>query len=173
MKLRSIAIAVAAVSMIAAAVCVGGLRVNTTSSLPKGFYAIVDAPLQVGSVVLVCPPPSRVSEEARARGYVGFSADCPEQFQRLIKRVVGTPGMTISTSENGLLVIDGRAQPSSSVKPMDKAGRPLTAFFTRPATLGNSQYLVLGDTEKSFDSRYFGPVEQGSIRAVMQPVFTF
>lgn len=173
MKLRSIAIAVASVAMIAAAVFFSGLRVNTTSSLPKGVYAIVDGPLQVGSVVLVCPPPSRVSEEARARGYVGFSADCPEQFQRLIKRVVGTPGMTISTAANGLLVIDGREQPSSSVKPMDRAGRPLAAFFTHPATLGHSQYLVLGDTEKSFDSRYFGPVEQGSIRAVMQPVFTF
>lgn len=173
MKLRSIAIGVAVVAAVSAVVGFSGLRLNTTSSLPKGVYVIVDAPLQVGSVVLVCPPLGKVSEEARARGYVGFSADCPEQFQRLIKRVVGTPGMTVSTAASGLLVIDGRELPSSSVKPTDSAGRPLTAYFALPATLSHSQYLVLGDTEKSFDSRYFGPVERGSIRAVMQPVFTF
>lgn len=173
MKGRSLAIAVAAVAAVAGAFALAGFRINTTSSLPRGLYITVDEPVQIGAVVLVCPPVSSATEEARARGYVGFSADCPERFQRLIKRVVGTPGMVVNIASDGRLAVDGREQANSLARTADGYGRPLSAFFSSSRTLAEGEYLVLGDTEKSFDGRYFGPVDRGAIRSVMRPVFTF
>jgi type IV secretory pathway protease TraF len=40
-------------------------------------------------------------------------------------------------------------------------------------TLGAAQVLLMSDySPKSFDGRYFGPVEKTGIKGVLRPVFT-
>lgn len=149
-----------------------GLRVNTTHSLPVGFYLDIDAPIERGSIVLACPPAGLATSAAQERGYIGSSIGCPDNTQRLIKRVVGETGDLVSPTEDGL-TINGQLIPNSKLIQADSEGRSLPVFFTRPTVLSPGQVLLMGDTAISFDSRYFGPVERYQIRAVLRPLWTW
>lgn len=149
-----------------------GVRFNTTNSLPRGLYLVVAEPVQAGAIVLACPPEGAISQAALRRGYLGVSPDCPGQLQRLIKRVVGTPGDEISAAASGELQVNGRTLQNSAPLREDLHGRPLAPYFTHSEVLQAGEFLVMGDTAKSFDGRYFGPIQQSHIRAVMRPIWT-
>ncbi|MFZ4699192.1 MAG: S26 family signal peptidase [Candidatus Methylumidiphilus sp.] len=52
--------------------------------------------------------------------------------------------------------------------------RPSSHYREAACTLGAAQVLLMSDyNPKSFDGRYFGPVEQTGIKGVLRPVFTF
>ncbi|WP_036993417.1 conjugative transfer signal peptidase TraF [Metapseudomonas furukawaii] len=149
-----------------------GLRVNTTHSLPVGFYRVVQEPVAPGAVVLACPPVSAATSAAQQRGYLGASWDCPGNYQRVIKRVAGLQGATVENGALGLRV-NGQLLPNSKAVAADSRGRALLPFFEAPVTLAPGQVLIVGDTANSFDSRYFGPIEHSQIRAVLRPVWTW
>jgi signal peptidase I len=101
------------------------------------------SPLQRGDVVVLDPPSS---------AYQGSSPG-PE-----IKRIVGLPGETISSSDNTVF-INGR----SLTEPYLTSGAVLTApIVTQVIPVG--QYFVLGDNRAdSADSRFFGPIPSASV----------
>jgi len=114
----------------------------------------------------------------------------PRDGTRLVKRVVGLPGDTIELRRNNL-IINGEPvgyQPIAEsllrdVSPMDRASHVFASEqLTRqahavagypaanamrdfgPVRVPDSHYFMMGDNrDDSFDSRYFGPVERGSI----------
>jgi len=53
----------------------------------------------------------------------------------------------------------------------DRMGRALPTW-SGCVTLTQDQFVVLGETEDSFDSRYFGVVDASDIEGVWRPLFT-
>ncbi len=149
----------------------GGLYINTTSSLPVGLYRIVDEPVSKGAYVAFCPPQSEVFELAVIRGYIN-SGDCPGGYGQLLKRVHAVAGDTVVIDETGITV-NGQCLPNSVPLSIDAYGAILPQYRF-DAVLGESEYLLLSDLNPhSFDARYFGVIDRAQIVHVVRPVVTF
>jgi len=149
-----------------------GLRVNTTPSIPVGFYRMTDAPVSKGEYVILCPPQSALFDEAKRRGYIG-AGFCPGDYGYMMKRVVAVGGDRVASSEDGIIVNSELLLASVPLK-ADKAGRMMPRHAFYDYTLGQSELLLMSDMSgTSFDGRYFGPVEAGQVRGVVRPIITF
>lgn len=119
----------------------------------------MDPNFQTGEVVLV----QRFNFDAHTirRGDVvaaRFPAD--PNYTRLIKRVVGLPGDTISAA-NGQISVDGQILNEAAYTPI--YGMPPYTEITN-ITLKDGQYFLSGDNRPgSSDSRLWGPVEASDI----------
>ncbi len=79
------------------------------------------------------------------------------QIKDLIKRVIALPGETVE-ARDGVVLIDG--QPL--LEPY--LGPGITTGPIEPITIPPDHYWVMGDNRgNSKDSRFFGPIEEGSI----------
>jgi type IV secretory pathway protease TraF len=83
----------------------------------------------------------------------------------VLKRVAALPGDRVVVSPLGLTV-DGRRLLHSSRRRRDTAGRPLPAvpqgeYRVAPGTL----WIYSDHTNRSWDSRYFGPVPLAGVRS--------
>jgi conjugative transfer signal peptidase TraF len=141
-----------------------GLRLNLTGSLPVGLYRVSAAAPVREAIVLTCLPPS-VAAFARARGYVPSGGACPGGALPVGKPIRAIAGDTVTVTPTGLLV-NGRPVPNSRALAADRQGRPLPRlavrrYVVRPGTV----WVVSSYSRFSFDSRYFGAVETGQIRA--------
>lgn len=149
-----------------------GARINTTRSIPLGLYWQVNAPVEKGAFVILCPPPNALFMEARARGYIGVGS-CPGNFGRLMKRIVAAPGDVVRVAADGVYV-NGLRLPHSVPMTMDGGGRPLWRYAQSPQALGATQLMLMGDINpKSFDGRYFGPLQRAQIQGVIAPILTW
>ncbi len=122
------------------------LVVNESPSLPRGLYRLSTAPIERGSIVALIPPPV-------AKAYLeglGAPADA-----RLLKRVVAIEGDLVCKREAGLEV----RSVTLAVARRDRQGQPLPSW-RECRRLTPDEFLVLGDSSHSFDSRYFGPVRR-------------
>ena len=106
-----------------------------------------------GDLVWIEPP-----EEARRTG-------------RLILRVAGLPGETVSFGQGGELLIQGeiRSEEPFQGKNYTKGKDPL-----EPTTLGERDYYLLGDEPSlAKDSRNWGPIQtkyfRGTVRSIIFP----
>ena len=148
-----------------------GIRVNTSPSIPLGFYGISAEPVVRGAYVLVCPPAWDVFEEARSRGYIG-AGPCPGGYGYLMKRVLGVSGDDIAVADEGVF-INGHLQPRSTLRTRDGAGRPLPKI-THRYRLADADLLLMSEaSETAFDGRYFGPVPRANVEAVIRPILTW
>lgn len=129
-------------------------------SLPEGLYVVSDADsLSVGIPVLLCIPGSG-GAMALSRGYVTTTwmnrLRCAEDEAPMIKMLAALPGDHVLV-EPHRVQIDQRSWIKVPMANEDSNGRQL-----KPA-LGNFQltsdecYALNLWSEKSFDSRYFGP----------------
>ena len=170
----SVGTAVAGVSLLllGAIVYASGVRLNSTRSIPLGVYWLTSDPVAKGAYVLFCPPQAAVFDEAKARGYIG-AGFCPGDYGYLMKRVLAAKGDAVSIAEEGVRV-NGELLPFSAPIPADPAGRPLPRFAADRFTLSASELLLMSDVSgKSFDGRYFGPIDRSQIKGVIRPVFTW
>ena len=148
-----------------------GARFNLTASLPKGLYWVIDRPIARDAYVMFCPPSSGAFVASQKRGYVG-TGYCPNGYAPLLKKVSGVGGDNVSVGKDAI-AINGRVLPLSARSAVDGAGRPLPQPFDR-YVLNDAQLWVMSDTNpKSFDSRYFGPIEKQWVTAVVRPVMTW
>ncbi len=141
-----------------------GLRLNLTSSLPIGVYlASGSAPVR-GTLVLACLPP-RVAAFARARGYVPRGGECPGGTVPVGKPVAAVKGDTVTVTPSGLFV-NSVTVPNSEPLRSDRKGRPLPRLAAGRYVVGPGEFWVLSSYSRlSFDSRYFGAVSVGQVRA--------
>lgn len=81
--------------------------------------------------------------------------------ERYIKRVIGTPGDTITLTANSVAVNGVTLnEPYIAPIPLGETENPEPARIT----LGPDQYFVMGDNRaNSQDSRYFGPITRADI----------
>lgn len=160
--------AVGGVCLVALLFHVFGVVINTTPSLPLGFYARTDSTLVRGALVLVCPSPTPLIAEAQARGYLD-AGYCPGGHGYLMKRIWGLPGDAVEVRDEGVWV-NGERVPNSTPIAADLAGRALPRYRAE-LVLPTQQYLVLSEHHaRSFDARYFGPIARAQIVAVIRPL---
>jgi conjugative transfer signal peptidase TraF len=168
-RLKAPALALALTSLAAFGLCAwGGLRLNSTGSLPLGLYRVSTA--ADANLVEFCPtePYSRLSVVRQYRN----PGNCPDGDSPLLKPIVALPGDTIVLSKSGLQV-NGLLLRNTAPRSHDSAGRPLPhypfgTYRVSPGTIWvASTYHPL-----SFDSRYFGPISTTIVRHRLKPFLT-
>ncbi|SEQ47074.1 conjugative transfer signal peptidase TraF [Nitrosomonas ureae] len=150
---------------------ISGIYINTTPSLPVGFYKVVDEPIVSGAYVAFCPPQNEVFDMARDRSYIN-QGNCPGGYGLLLKRVFAQPGDTVFIDQAGIFV-NGEHLPNSAQLTSDAEGQPLPQYRLK-AVLDDSEYLLLSDLNpQSFDARYFGLIARVQVQQVVRPIFTW
>ena len=149
----------------------GGLRLNLSSSMPIGLYITARGHPARGSIVLVCLRMD-VAQLAMTRGYVPRGGSCPGGAMPIGKPVLGVPGDTIVVTNAGL-VLNGARVANSEALPADRRGRRLPLLPPGQRVVAHNEYWVMSDySPYSFDSRYFGPVVAGEVRAHVRELWT-
>ncbi|WP_228892997.1 conjugative transfer signal peptidase TraF [Pseudoduganella aquatica] len=149
-----------------------GARVNTTLSIPVGLYWRVSEPVEKGAYVMFCPPPVEVFDQAKRRGYLG-AGFCPGGYGYIMKQVAGVTDDQVEIGNDGVR-INGRLLDMSAPLQADAGGRTMPRFQADRYVLSEHQLLLMGDSNpRSFDARYFGPVQRGQVKDVVTPVFTW
>jgi len=153
-------------SVVAYALC---LRVNTTRSLPLGFYVVTnDADCEL---IEFCPD-GKAAEESKTRGYRN-SGSCPDGGEPLIKPVIAQQGDLVEMSAEGISV-NGKLLKNTAPLRMDAAGRLLKSWKFGPYRVASGEVWVASTYNYgSYDSRYFGPIRIASIRNRLRPIWIF
>ena len=136
------------------------LVVNLTASMPRGLYLLSrDRSPREHEIVVVRLSPA-ANAIAVSRGYL--AAHHP-----VLKRVAGVAGDRICRF-GGAVSING--QPAAIARARDRTDRALPRWHgclhLRPR-----QLFVLGAAAGSFDSRYFGVIDQSAIVGIAHPVW--
>lgn len=133
------------------------LLYNHSPSIPVGLYVRSGDPIERGAIATVRA--AEVAEDyARER-------DFADEGDRFIKRVVATTGDTVC-AERDLLSLNGAV--IAHRQELDSSGRALPRWFGC-RTLLQHEFLLLGDTEDSFDGRYWGVVHASQVEGVWRP----
>jgi conjugative transfer signal peptidase TraF len=147
-----------------------GLRLNASASMPPGIYRVaVVSPREIhrGMLVAVCAP-SGAAQLGRRRGYVS-SGECAENSEPLLKTVAAVAGDDIAISPSGVSV-NGRLLRDSKPLAFDHAGRPLVSWPPGHFRTSRGAIWLHADHERSWDSRYWGPVPARNVLAKAVPV---
>lgn len=82
-------------------------------------------------------------------------AYCDQSGNQLVGRVVALPGNTVEVTAEGVLRVNGTAQPSTT----GETTQPVQGGPAYPLVLGEDEYFILGDSRlRATDSRTVGPV---------------
>jgi conjugative transfer signal peptidase TraF len=145
-----------------------GIRINSSPSLPLGLYAAgMDAQMDL---IEFCPAEPFASF-AIIRGYRD-GGNCFDGAAPLLKPVVAHPGDVVELSERGIAV-NGELLPKTGPLDRDSKGRRLQHWpFGRYRVSAGTFWVASSYNARSFDSRYFGPVDQRLIRDHFRPLLT-
>lgn len=133
---------------------------NFTESVPVGLYSVAQRTPSKGDVVVIAP-------EGRAGDVLRTFGALP-QGHLLLKQLAAAPGDTVCRN-NMMISINGAV--AAIARPRARDGRVLPAWSGCRGLLPGEVFL-LAPHPASFDSRYFGPVEDSQIVGVAHPVFT-
>lgn len=138
----------------------GQIHIPATSSVPFDLYLETSGNPETGDYVLVRVPDT-AARFARERGYwSGTSA--------WIKRIAAKTGDQVCI-EQGYVFINGRN--AATILTTDTQGRKLE-HTPICRTLNDTEFYILGRSDHSYDSRYFGPVPTSSIVSTLRPAFS-
>ncbi len=124
---------------------------NASKSVPLGWYYVTKRQPEIGEIAVIAPA-DWVQIYASSRGYL-------HQDVWLLKPIFAVQSSIICRFGSHVFV-DGKHVANAKI--MDKKHRFLPVWKgCKPLT--STQYFVLGRHRDSFDSRYFGTIEQGQI----------
>ncbi|MBO8093710.1 MAG: S26 family signal peptidase [Prosthecochloris sp.] len=135
---------------------------NTTDSLPHGFYAVRPVSAVNYGDLAVFRVPAHVSGLVAGRGWLredGF----------MVKEVAGMAGDRVCTA-GGIFSVRGREY--GRVLHRDSLGRALPVYQFC-GVLRKGVVVVGHNGERSFDSRYFGPVAEDDFIGVARPLWVY
>jgi signal peptidase I len=148
-----------------------GVAIGVRAFVVQTFYipsASMEPTLMIGDRIIVDKLSYRLHDVHRG-DVVVFGRPPGEQaaldIKDLVKRVIGLPGETISSSGN-TVYIDGRPLKEPWLAPNTVLGQPITTYH-----IPKGDYFVMGDNRSnSQDSRFFGPIPRSLIvgRVVMR-----
>jgi conjugative transfer signal peptidase TraF len=154
-----------------------GFRLNVTPSVPVGIYRVTTDPTDY---VTFCLSSSRDEPAQRYFTRLAIERDylppgtCPNGFMPLFKRIVARPGDQVSAATEGIRV-NGFLLPHTAPLLFDTRHRPLCRIVTAPSyCLKPGKFWVASsDDVHSFDSRYYGPINESQILEHMRPVYVW
>jgi conjugative transfer signal peptidase TraF len=149
-----------------------GLRLNVTGSMPMGLYRIVESgprAIHRGSVVAVCAP-AAAAEVGRRRGYLSVGP-CSHDSELLLKMVVGVAGDDVTLTSDAAFV-NGCPLPNGRPLALDRSSRRVVHWRFGRSRVPPSKIWVYADNERSWDSRYWGPVSVQNVVAIAAPLLT-
>ena len=162
---------------------------NISKSLPIGIYQkLEDKNFQKGDLVILDIPKERM-DFMISRGYIDGN-----MLKTMLKRIEGVEGETfkvlsidelknsqlnkniefssidIPKSSKKLLVKENKIL--GSISNFDSRGRQLPQIKS-PLILNRDEFFVMGESDNSFDSRYFGKIKKEEILYKVKPILTF
>ena len=158
------------------AVCAVPLRhpwmYNGSSSMPVGLYELwpVDRPARPGDTLVICAPDD-VARLGAARGYLE-PGPCFAHTAPLIKLVAAVTGDVVDLGDRSIAV-NGRCLGAGAGTTFahDSRGGKLPRVRRGRYRLGPHDVWVWAPAERSFDSRYFGPLDVRGATAFASAVF--
>jgi conjugative transfer signal peptidase TraF len=145
-----------------------GIRVNASASLPIGLYRI--SADESARLVEFCPA-EPFGSLSSSRGYRA-QGDCPDGAEPLMKPIVAVSGDIVRLSTSGVAV-NGHLLRNSAPRAVDTKNRPLQHWpFGTYAVAPGTVWVISSYNARSFDSRYFGPVNISAIRSRLRPLLT-
>ena len=155
--------------VLALAAARAGLRFNDSPSMPTGLYVRTSSESSASLVVFCLAEPfARLSVE---RGYRS-RGNCGDSAEPLAKPIVARPGDVVELSATGIAV-NGRLLQNTPPWATDAVGRPLPHWpFGRYIVAPGTVWVASTYSPRSFDSRYFGPVEASQVREHVRPLLT-
>jgi conjugative transfer signal peptidase TraF len=146
-----------------------GLRFNDSPSMPTGLY--VRTPSDPSASLIVFCPAEPFAHLSAERGYRS-RGNCPDGAEPLAKPIAARPGDIVKLSATGMAV-NSRLLPNTAPLVTDTAGRPLPHWpFGRYVVAPGAVWVASSYNSRSFDSRYFGPVEASEVREHVRPLLT-
>jgi conjugative transfer signal peptidase TraF len=149
------------------------LRIALTDSACRpGIYRTVHRAISRGDLVLACLP-SALARLAQARGYLARGPGCGDGIEPVGKRIGALPGDTVQITRD-FVAVNGHRLENSATLSRDSRGRSLTHVVPGRYPVRRDHVWLFGTTDaRSWDSRYFGPVPIGSVRAQLEPLITW
>ena len=161
-------IAFLGLSSVGVVAALAGVRINTSYSLPIGFY--VRTTNSQAPLIEFCPI-EPFAHESSVRGYRTNGTACPDGGVPLLKPVVAVPGDRVVLSAGGITV-NGRPLPHTARLGRDAKGRLLRAWPFGSYVVGAETVWVASTYNRgSYDSRYMGPINLTQIRARLRPLW--
>lgn len=158
-QIITLAVGAVAIAMIAVSELHRGdvVLFNATPSVPTGLYVRADAPVREGAFVTV--------RAADVAGAYASLRDFTDDGDRFIKRVAARAGVRVCAEGESVAVGDI----TYARQRRDSAGRTLPTW-EGCHVLHVGEVFLMGDTPDSFDSRYFGVVNEDAIEGVWRPL---
>jgi conjugative transfer signal peptidase TraF len=157
-----------------------GLLFNVSRSAPRGIYHSIPKPTfwthkgntAEETYVFFCPGQQWPGFRDNPNYRKGWTGNCPDGYQALIKPVAAWPGDTVTVTPLGVAV-NGAFIHNSMALPKDRNGKELHHHAFGNYKVGEGQIWVVSSySPKSFDSRYFGPIPISAVQAWAKPLFT-
>lgn len=144
------------------------LHMNFSNSVPVGLYR--EASERAASYAGICLP-TEIVQHAIHAGLAMEHGTCPGGFEPILKPLFeATETSPIRYDQNGFSIA-GRLLPNTAPKSCSRLGTPLVhAPF---GIYRSGLWAISAFNSSSFDSRYFGPVDPGSIQFRAKPFLTF
>jgi conjugative transfer signal peptidase TraF len=161
---------VGAIVLMVHAIAAIDLRFNFTPSMPLGIYRLTPpskSGVERGSFVAVCAP-HVAAEFGRRRGYLA-TGRCPTATEPLLKVVAALANDSVTLSASGVAVNECLL-PHSRALSHDTAGRRLSPWPQGHFQLGRGELWLYAPTDRSWDSRYWGPASLADIFGTAVPV---
>lgn len=147
------------------------IRINYTDSMLKGIYYVTDKEPSNNDIVLVCLPDS-IAKFGLSRNYLRRGV-CQNGSRPILKRVIASVGDLVEAQEHGIRV-NGVDINASKILTQDTQHRPLISVLGKTFLLEENEIWLFGEnSNNSWDSRYYGPIDIKYVHHVMLPLFTW
>ena len=147
------------------------VRVNWTSSMPRGLYSI-DASIADRDAWVAACLPDAIAAIGAERGYLP-AGSCPNGRSPVAKQLVALAGDAVEITPDSMSV-NGLIRARAPLRDRDSLGRPLHHVAPGTYLVAAGEVWLLGFApETSWDSRYFGPVPESAIVASIHPLWTY
>jgi len=140
------------------------IRVNINRSFPLGFYRICDENPERGDLVFIKPPENSVAQWGRRNGAISR----PTQ----LKRIYGMEEDNVEISCEGVRINGVLIEKSKIIRELPD-GTLIPSTAQSGVIPKNNVWVMSEHNERSFDSRYFGPVPFENIQSKAKPLWVW